>query len=170
MPPSTSVPNDDPSRLSEITDICSTIQQVRQAAACLGFALDTQGRLRGVYPVERQCSIYDDFITLEKLLTAPPTKNGKPVKLSPGDCYLLAVTLASSFLQLHTTPWIQPEWTREDIAFPAKGGHMIDVQRPFVTQTYPSKGDPLGRPELLLLFEALILEILKMYPLAHSLL
>jgi hypothetical protein len=129
------VPQDaDFSSLKEITDMCSTIQQTQPETGCLGFCLDSQGRLRGLYPVEKKHYMCEGVVTLEELLSAsPPIVNNKLAKLSLGNRYLLAVTPASSFLQLHATPWIRPEWTRKYVIFREiddTSGHIIDFQRP----------------------------------------
>jgi hypothetical protein len=52
--------------------------------------------------------------------------------------YQLSVTLASAVLQLHTTPWLQSSWSKNDIYF-IKGGEPsfadhLYVQKPTVTQ------------------------------------
>lgn len=128
-------------RLNEITELCSILQDHSNATGRLGFCLDEQGRLRGIHPIERLPCISDGIISLQQLLTEPPLQRGRPYKLSTGDCYLLAVVLASSLLQLHETPWIGAGWTRNDISFPKREGPhgiAVDVQRPFVTYTYHS--------------------------------
>ncbi|OCL09405.1 hypothetical protein AOQ84DRAFT_438997 [Glonium stellatum] len=119
-PPTTPVPYDIFSSLRDITDICTTIRLAQPTVGCLGFCLDMDGKLRGTYPIKKQRSIPSSSITLEDILARPPTTGSRAVSLSQGNCYLLAVIIASSFLQLHTTPWIKSELSKEDIIFLAK--------------------------------------------------
>ncbi|GAB1314679.1 hypothetical protein MFIFM68171_04889 [Madurella fahalii] len=59
------------------------------------------------------------------------------------DCYILAITLAASFLQLYTTPWIGDRWSERIFSSARRCPKItnvtstrIDVQHPFVTKTY----------------------------------
>jgi hypothetical protein len=123
-----------------IKDICSTIHQARQSGSGLGLCLDLQGQLRGVYPVDGQSPAFSGrAITLEELLTGLPLGNGPTRKLTDEDRYILAVALASSFLQLNRTPWLRDQWSKKDSAFlRTEDGSRgtVNVAEPFVTQTY----------------------------------
>lgn len=126
--------------LQEVKDLCVSIQQLHKSSQCIGFSLDSKSKLlRGVYPVdtpiERPTSC--QLITLEELLTKPPLVNGRPAKLSKKERYYLSITLASSALQLNSTPWLSDQWTAKDIYFhqTAVGPRPVDVDHPYVTST-----------------------------------
>lgn len=122
----------------EIKDICSAIQR-HASVPCIGFSLDSSGKLRGVYPVSQRSEIAwrgCDTVTLEELLTQPPLINGKPARLTRKERYSLAVTLASSTLQLNSTPWFSDQWSKRDILFQriSDSARPINVEHPYVTQ------------------------------------
>ncbi|KAF2005379.1 hypothetical protein P154DRAFT_571101 [Amniculicola lignicola CBS 123094] len=124
--------------LQEVKDMCASIQQLHKSAPCIGFSIDSKGRLKGVYPVE--CPVEkkrpgsNEVVSLEELLDTPPVVNGRPAKLSKKERYSLAVTLASSALQLNSTPWFPDQWGAKDILFhrTSVGPRMIDVEHPHV--------------------------------------
>ncbi|RYP13602.1 hypothetical protein DL765_006803 [Monosporascus sp. GIB2] len=128
---------EDLAKLEVIKDLCSVIHK-HQNSSCFGLCLDLQGMLRGIYQGTKQnSSAAGDLITLEELLTSPKCKQWG--QLTDEDRYTLAVTIASSFLQLHKTPWLGERWSERDIVFLEKMDdrrHVVDVRRPFVTQTY----------------------------------
>jgi len=124
--------------LQEIKDICSAIQR-HASVPCIGFSLDSSGKLRGIYPVSQRSEISwrgCDTVTLEELLTQPPLINGKPARLTRKERYSLAVTLASSTLQLNSTPWFSDQWSKRDILFQriSDSTRPIDIEHPYVTQ------------------------------------
>jgi hypothetical protein len=134
-------------QLEIIQDLCSAFQSASQP--CLGFYLDpisqdplSQCVLRGTYPAaQRPIFRGHDLVTLEQILFPPQTNSWQP--FTEEDRYLLAITLAASFVQLHDTPWISKRWSERDVLFceEVTGINMahrkrIDVRHPFVTKTY----------------------------------
>lgn len=119
--------------------------------SCLGLALDRSGTLRGVYPIgenpiERPRDLNTaEVVTLHELITTPPVINSQLQRLTKKQSYVLAVTLASSLLQLHTSPWLTFRLSKNDIFFlhaENTSSPIVDVQRPYVRQTYASCSDP----------------------------
>ncbi|KAK1750544.1 hypothetical protein QBC47DRAFT_118880 [Echria macrotheca] len=134
-------------RLEIIQDLCSTFQSSSQPF--LGFYLDpvsqdplSQCVLKGTYPAaQRPICRGHDLVTLEQILFPPQTNSWQP--LTEEDRYLLAITLAASFVQLHDTPWISKRWSERDVLFCEEVTRTntvqckrIDVRHPFVTKTY----------------------------------
>jgi hypothetical protein len=122
--------------LSEVKDLCASIQQLYKSASIIGFSLDSKSKLRGGYsidPVETYTSS-TELVTLENLLDHPPVLNGRRSKLSKKERYSLALTLASSVLYLNSTPWLANEWTIRDILFQRTPNttRSIDFERPYV--------------------------------------
>ncbi|RYO79131.1 hypothetical protein DL762_008325 [Monosporascus cannonballus] len=136
-PPARADTTEDLAKLEVIKDLCSVIHK-HQDSSCFGLCLDLQGMLRGIYPGTKQNpSAAGDLITLEELLMSPKCKQWG--SLTDEDRYTLAVTIASSFLQLHKMPWLGERWSERDIVFfemMDNRKHVVDVRRPFVTQTY----------------------------------
>lgn len=100
--------------------------------------MDGKSTLRGVYPVassDKKTPMSYDVVTLDELMTCPPLVDGKPVKLSKKERYSLAVTLASSTLQLYSTSWIPDQWSKKNIVFrrTTDGPRVFDIEHPYIT-------------------------------------
>jgi hypothetical protein len=146
-PPPPYSPNDPTdesmSALEEVKDLCASIQQLYKSSPCIGFSFDTKSKLRGAYPVNTTSEKRVDsseFVTLEELLNRPPVVNGRPAKLSKKERYSLALTLASSTLQLNATPWFPDLWEAKDILFHRiySGHRLVDVDHPYVEPSPPT--------------------------------
>ncbi|ORY09924.1 hypothetical protein BCR34DRAFT_486580 [Clohesyomyces aquaticus] len=120
--------------LQEVEDLCASIKQLHKSSPCIGFSWDSKSKLRGVFPVEapREKRATESMITLDELLNHPPLVNGRPAKLSRKERYSLAVTLASSTLQLNSTPWFPDQWSKKDILFPRTGTRLVDIEHPYI--------------------------------------
>ncbi|KAF2715052.1 hypothetical protein K504DRAFT_365978 [Pleomassaria siparia CBS 279.74] len=124
--------------LREVDDLCASIQQLYKSSPCIGFSFDSKKKLRGVYALEgnSEAGIAScEVVTLNELLETPPVVNGRPAKLSKKERYSLAVTLASSTLQLNNTPWFPDQFGAKDILFhrTSAGPRLIDIEHPYVT-------------------------------------
>ncbi|KAF2738523.1 hypothetical protein EJ04DRAFT_585903 [Polyplosphaeria fusca] len=135
--------------LQEVKDLCASIQQMHKSATCIGFQFDSKS-LRGAYEVETPAArkiptVSQQLITLETLLKDPPKVNGRALKLSKKERYGLAVTLASSTLQLNATPWFPDNFKAKDILFCKNGGaRLVDINHPYVAakKDDDTKGSP----------------------------
>jgi hypothetical protein len=123
--------------LQEVKDLCASIQKLHLSSPCIGFSFDTKNILRGAYTINALAGkkvAPSEFLTLEQLLDRPPTIEGRVAKLSKKERYSLALTLASSTLQLNATPWFKDQWCAKDILFhqTESGPRLVDVDRPYV--------------------------------------
>ncbi|KAF4461078.1 hypothetical protein FALBO_12124 [Fusarium albosuccineum] len=130
-------------KLPKLTDLCSVFCREARPVDCCGLGLDSNGILRGVYETSRRPTQFSGnlFNMTDLLFPSPKSKPGK--SLTDVDRYLIAITVASSFLQLHTTPWLNPQWSKNEILFSetvedssARGGFHVDVTHPFIAQAY----------------------------------
>ena len=119
-----------------------TIKEARQGQARLGLLLDEQKRRYGIRPVVKRPRV-DTFerVTLDSLLRrnekgVGSLLNGKLITLSRRERLLVAVVLASSVLQLHSTPWLTERWSKRNIFFLRGGGGSTELN--FVEQVYIS--------------------------------
>lgn len=59
---------------------------------------------------------------------------------------MLAITLASSLLQLYNTPWLSESWSKKDIVFLSEdvtSKRPVNIQKPYVTARFgPSAPNP----------------------------
>jgi len=159
-----------------VKDLCASIQQLYKSSPCIGFSFDTESKLRGAFPVDTAAEkrvAPSGFVTLEELLNRPPVVNGRPAKLSKKERYGLALTLASSTLQLNATPWFPDQWASKDIFFPRTyiGHRLVDVDHPYVAPsqltgsetTVKGAGKPRGFQNKNTVLLALAVALLELY-------
>ncbi|EXF84066.1 hypothetical protein CFIO01_11620 [Colletotrichum fioriniae PJ7] len=123
------------SNTAEIQDICMAMEEALHPS--VGFAIDSANVMRGMYDVKsEECHLIDNHMTLSQYL---PTLKRKEYVLA--DFYCLAITLASSLLQLGETPWLHQAWNGENIAFirsHQEDNLTIDIKHPYLTCLYSS--------------------------------
>ena len=162
-PPSPGPSNPQHATLTEVSDICETISSAQAHTHCLGFILDENQNLRGTYQALRvwhNSSTSREFVSLEVLLTRKiqsaipvPTTREDADRLTRKERLALAVNLASSLLQLHTTPWLNETWTKQDIIFlktdtsagssnQSSPARPVNAAEPFVSLTFLSCHGP----------------------------
>jgi hypothetical protein len=117
----------------DISNLCDTIAacglNLKQRSCLVG----EQGRF-ALSPLESQgiTGIYD-AVSLESLLC----KDSK-ITLTRRQRYLIALTLASSHLQLQSTPWISSQWNKKDILFlkDVKNPDKILLDQPYISRDF----------------------------------
>lgn len=146
--------------------MCSAFKQGLQSR--LGFCLDlatsgSQAVLRRTHYPRSQLTPSNNLVTLADVLFSKHCGNSMDWDpLTEEDRYVLAITVAASFLQLYKTPWINDRWSERDILFfyheqvddtsdptgsnnnlpfpiPQPRHHprrMIDIHHPFVAKAY----------------------------------
>ncbi|KAL9607785.1 MAG: hypothetical protein Q9167_007330 [Letrouitia subvulpina] len=127
-----------------ITDICSTISYSTTIAQNIGFLVDEKlpSHQYSVRCIDQFGAIARSE-SLESILCI--SQGGVPGQiLSWRDRLTIAVTLASSVLQLDGTPWLSTYWRSADIFFlPTKKSSSmtlpIDITHPYLSQTIPSE-------------------------------
>ena len=88
-----------------------------------------------IYPLS-DSGIEDAFletITLRELLSKT-----SPIRLTRRQRYSIALTIASSHLQLHDSPWLGPQWSKDDILFHGKNGNLILTDQPYTSRDFLS--------------------------------
>jgi hypothetical protein len=122
--------------LEPVKDICESLPPSisRSSAGPLIFILDENQQLREYDPPAKAQSclgIVRNYISLEDLLCQ--------TKLRPFQSLYLAVSFASSLLQLHSTPWLPWTWSENSIYFPV---HGFDVKQPYVLIKFETPHNP----------------------------
>jgi hypothetical protein len=116
----------------EIKDLCSTLCSVAPHADCLGYLCDSEKRQHELLPVKDLHPASDDesVVSLETLLTSTP-------RISRHDRYHVASILASSLLQLQSTPWLADKMEKKNIFFYRQGSKVL-IDYPYVRQSFCS--------------------------------
>ena len=125
--------------MSPIENICTAVHQQHNVRQGIGFLTDdVAGQHRhNVYLVDEEVRLEVDPKSLEDLLRV--SKQRSPgLSLSRRDRLYIAVTLASSVLQLDGTSWLKKQWRSGDILFlPLEDGKTskprVDFAHPYVS-------------------------------------
>ena len=139
------------SDLDEIADLCEAVRKAH-CGPCkepLGYLRDAQDRRHAFYPSihPTRFSQKAGTVTLASLLAKPTCRTSRnatnlvSMSLSRLERYFIAVTLASSLLQLYSSPWIRETWSKHDIHFLiAEDGspRPLLVNKPYITRNFTS--------------------------------
>ncbi|KAF8451453.1 hypothetical protein BDZ91DRAFT_809507 [Kalaharituber pfeilii] len=137
--------------MSEIIDLCSALNQRLLLQQNFGYlrngcsdrfhtvTLGTNSPLpSGSYKIISLESLLDRN-TRDKMGLLPVLRNRR-TRLA------IAVTLASSLLQLHPGPWLRERWGKQDIYFFQSGDGTIHTQLPFLLYNFKSSNQSQGTP------------------------
>ena len=104
-----------------ITDICSTLYANHEPNQAIGFLVDEEDGRHKHYLYRANTAICSEpqSKSLGDLLSHAGHGSHR-TPLSRNDRLRIAVTLASSILQLHGTSWLGPQWSSKDIVFHEK--------------------------------------------------
>ncbi|EKG21157.1 hypothetical protein MPH_01513 [Macrophomina phaseolina MS6] len=123
-----------------ITNLCTELTSCRQspAGACLGYVLEKK-RKHYIQLTRSAAQAPTATISLYELLrSGGRTSSPTALRLRLVDRYRLACILASSLLQLHTTSWLGPSWTSQDIHFVPTADDMRLGDCAFVCSSFTS--------------------------------
>ncbi|PNP79395.1 hypothetical protein FNYG_07230 [Fusarium nygamai] len=127
--------------LTVVGDLCT----VFRCYSGFGFGLDDQGVLYETYQDEtKPVCCAENLISLQELLLKHSgMKCFTP--LTEEQRYRLSIILTSSFLQLHSTPWLNKHWNQHTVFFsstPIDDQLVIDFGHPFIAESYRSTPFP----------------------------
>jgi hypothetical protein len=121
--------------LTVVGDLCTVFRCYNG----FGFGLDNQGVLYETYQNEiKPVCCAENLISLQELLL---THSGMKcfTPLTEEQRYRLSIILTSSFLQLHSTPWLNKHWSQHTVFFssiPVDDQLVVDLQHPFIAESY----------------------------------
>ena len=116
-----------------INNLCHTMESCGMQSECLGLLVDaSQGDQYQVSSQPEQKVVAGE-ITLRDILH----RDHKP-RVSRAQRFQIALKVASSHLQLHSTSWARRHWESGDVRFPhiGKTGGEILLDRPFVSANF----------------------------------
>ncbi|KAF4630910.1 hypothetical protein G7Y89_g7223 [Cudoniella acicularis] len=133
----------DLSSLVESRDICSVVRQSHSPEHCLEFSLDFQGNLRGANHVQKPRKQPKDTLTLAEVLTS-----AYKITMSRKERLVLGAVLASSYLQLQATPWLNSHLSKESIIFEADrdpfSQQIFSLGSPFMEHDFQKAGSQMN--------------------------
>ncbi|KAF5242175.1 hypothetical protein FANTH_8807 [Fusarium anthophilum] len=127
--------------LTVVGDLCTVFRRYNG----FGFGLDDQGVLYETYQDEvKPVCCAENLISLEELLLAHSGMDCF-TPLTEEQRYRLSIIPTSSFLQLHSTPWLNKHWNQHTIFFSSTSIDdqlVIDLGHPFLAESYGSSARP----------------------------
>jgi len=123
----------------KIENLCSAISCLDPTSGCLGYLTDgkQEHELHQVLP---DIPVEDTFVSLEEVLLG-----GTNIRLSRQQRYKLASVLASSLLQLQTTPWLSDKLNKKSIFFYRQGNKVV-VDHPYIKHSFHSSKEDIPVP------------------------
>ncbi|KAK7937678.1 uncharacterized protein PG986_014546 [Apiospora aurea] len=113
-----------------IRSLCSTLAKTGTPSNCLGYMQDDDLRYY-IYP-DDSSSPRQSEVQLSQILCGevkPP--------LTRRQRYRLALTLASSFVQLKDSPWLQASWGKESVYFACgESENVLFLDSPYITHNF----------------------------------
>lgn len=120
----------------KIDDLCSMLCMPPSGAPCLGYLADDE-RYHEVWAKPGSPAVSSNqsasLVSLESLLTG-----AEGIRLNRLERFRLASILASSLLQLQTTPWLIDNMEKRKIMFYRRGS-KVDIEHPYISHSFKSK-------------------------------
>jgi hypothetical protein len=133
---------------SKIENLCRELEEKGKETGCIGFLDDRlhnkQYYVHSIYPP----TILGEEISLNELLARNESTGPHPltVKLGLRDKYELAVILATSVLQLHSTEWLDKTSWKEDVRFVRPRGNNSLARYAYIQKRFGTR-HPSEAPE-----------------------
>ena len=144
------IPN--PKSLQEVTDLCNQLTQAQSQSKSVQLYLSENRSLLCAINSTSAASPFDitsmthPLVTLDTVLShfSSTSGNDRALFWSTGQRMHLAAILATSMLQLCTTPWLSDSWSRHNVNFHSKsstsaGVTSFEAKHPFLVQNFKGK-------------------------------
>ncbi|MCJ1424114.1 hypothetical protein MMC29_002001 [Sticta canariensis] len=139
----------------EVNDLCLTICPAKQEKKKLEFYLSLHKRLQYCQPSQPADAAaptpFTRTVSLRAILTKSASTSDRSKKLPLKPRLFLALTLASTLIQLVATPWLTSRWSNESIHFSSPSQTVepsqIDLKRPLLTREFQNPPNAIGMPQ-----------------------
>jgi hypothetical protein len=163
-------------------DLCAALASSQTSRCCIGFVEDADAThyIHEVVPSIYTAGAPQPQLSLRSLISGTQSTVPASLDLSATDRhkYELAVTLATSVLQLNKTPWLKDRWSSDDVLFLPPPGEINParcayISRPFASaslpraNTIPLSNRPTVRNEALFALGVSLMELSLGKPLEH---
>ena len=116
--------------LTKITNLCTHLGEIRTHDAQLGILASDSNSYSVYLPTQTALSKSElRHITLDEVLRSP-----MEFHLSRRQRYTMALAIASSYVQLHATPWIWTRWNKCDIYLLYDSGNSVFYEQPRIAK------------------------------------
>ncbi|RDI76572.1 Nucleoporin [Venturia inaequalis] len=130
----------------ELDNLCGKIASFKNIdTSCLGVLKDEEHDYT-LFPLlqeQRSHTEQQEMISLGSIL-----RKEHKFKLSRRQRYHIALTLASSHLQLHKTAWLESGWSKDEILFlpDPLNSEQVSLDQPFIARDFAISGEKRGPP------------------------
>lgn len=116
-----------------IKNLCHTMELCGMKSECIGMLVDANQGDRYQVSSQPEQKILTDEVTLSEIL-----RQGHKPRVVRAQRFQIALKIASSHLQLHSTSWTRKHWESRDVRFPRAGPGVADIllDRPFVSANF----------------------------------
>ncbi|CAG8980079.1 hypothetical protein HYALB_00013481 [Hymenoscyphus albidus] len=120
-----------PQVTTEIKDLCSALQSPNTTTSCFGYLCDDEDHHHEIIQLGDKPQGMNEMksVSLEQLLGSR--------KLNRRQRYIIATILASSLLQLGTTPWMTQKMEKRSIFFDQTESN-VDLEHPYIRHSFLS--------------------------------
>lgn len=150
--------SDPPDVLPRIADLCYEMSGLSQDDCWLGLLADQYcADQYCVFVSKRPTNLSNNglFVPLEALLIAPQSKPDRKER------YEMAMTIASSHLQLRSSSWLEGGWSNRDIYFAMENGKPRFGQ-PYLRRSFAAPSSITTLPAFDLTFATLALVLIEL--------
>lgn len=147
-----------PDVLPRIADLCYEMSGLSRDDCWLGLLADQYcADQYCVFVSKRPTNLSNNgrFVSLEALLIAPQSKPDRKER------YEMAMTIASSHLQLHSSSWLEGGWSNRDIYFAMENGKPRFGQ-PYLRRSFAAASSITTLPAFDLTFATLALVLIEL--------
>ena len=108
---------------TQIDDLCKAVaslqtpHKTQQQSPCIGYLTDSSKRRYGIYPLESAITPEKPRWTVYSLRQILTEQTGNRRRLGLPDKLRVAIDLAYSVLHLYNTPWMDGQWSDNDVYF-----------------------------------------------------
>ncbi|KZN89723.1 hypothetical protein EN45_083530 [Penicillium chrysogenum] len=128
-------PSPTASDYEDISDLCATIIRPSSSRDWLGFITSEKGRQHRIRSMDYHQKLLDfnniDTVSLAQVLRDKSFRQEQRSRL--------ALKLASSVMQLHTTDWLTDFWSKNDILFLRSLDATVDFNGPLIRRSFETR-------------------------------
>ncbi|KAL8792354.1 MAG: hypothetical protein Q9195_005057 [Heterodermia aff. obscurata] len=129
--------------LPKITDLCTHLAKSGLHGAQIGMLGSDSSSYSVYFPRQKILSKPElRHVTLDEILRSPMRFN-----LSRRQRYTIALAIASSYVQLHASPWIWARWNKRDIYLLYDSSNSVFYEQPRISKKISKQLPPSPEPQ-----------------------
>lgn len=133
-----------PPTARKITKLCSSLVSHRDDPSLLGY-LEGDKELYCIYTTVQQ----QDFNTENIVNLGDILRRASGPIMSRADRYSIALMIASSLVEVQSTPWLDNTWDKDEVVFIThdEDGNTVQMKEPYILRDVPHRPTPPIQPQ-----------------------